>query len=185
MYRLGLGYTQMKASPQEVQLAAMNLGYTYYIDPGTGVTMVSGVVAPNGQSVPLTGDQFLAFIANGKLKSNQAVLSPEDIPASSGISYNGPAALPVNPNPNLPVTGAVATPTVQPSAPVVTPISQITTPQGATIINSSGANQQTSDTSVPASDWFTSSMFGGIPNWGLLAAALVGGFVLFGGHHGK
>ena len=60
--RGGLGFTQMAESAQEVQLAAMNLGYTYYIDPSTGVTMVSGVVAPNGQSVPLTGDQFLAFI---------------------------------------------------------------------------------------------------------------------------
>lgn len=81
--------------------------------------------------------------------------------------------------------------TGQPYAPVGS-APPATTPAGQTIINSSGANSTagtvtSTPPSVPSiSDWLTSSMFDGFPNWGLLVGAAAAAFLFMGGsHHGS
>jgi hypothetical protein len=100
---------------------------------------------------------------------------------------------------NLEVAAAAANPmTVVPAGSTVT-----ATPSGQLIVNSSGAGAGSS-AAPPASgsmvtsnggggstqqmstgSWFTDSMFDGIPNWGLVAAAAVALFLVMGGAHGK
>ncbi len=153
--------------------------FTQYIEPENGVSMVSGVVAPNGNSVALTRDQFIALVNAGKLSANHAVLAPQDIPGSdAGMFLGGPQQAPVVAGGNAPVT--VSNPTMMPNNPATATPPVPTTPQGQQIINSSGASSGAA-TPPATTDWFTESMFGGIPNWGLLAAAAVAAFFVMRG----
>jgi hypothetical protein len=101
-----------------------------------------------------------------------------DMTQSTTTQYTGTPYVP-----GAPTKAATPPP---PPPPAVTP--PATTPQGQTIINSSGANSSGSGGNMVAAtsdNWFTDSMFGGIPNWGLLAAAGVAAVLVMGGHHGK
>jgi hypothetical protein len=65
----------------------------------------------------------------------------------------------------------------------VTPAGELVTVSNGTATVPSGAPQE----AVPSSalkDWLTGSMFGGIPNWGLVAAG-IGAIFVFGGGRGR
>ncbi len=102
---------------------------------------------------PMVGSQAAAVTADAQLIANTA----------AGISTATPT--PANQIQAAPISST-----------------NIITPQGAAIVNSSGAASPSDGSSAPAStDWFTESMFGGIPNWSLLAAAAVAAFFVMKG----
>ncbi len=177
----GLGYTLLPESPLQAQVVQVSQGgITPYIDQDTGQVWVSGVVAGNGNSIPLTAQQYLDFMSRGILKVNNTVLPPQYIPGSdAGVFLGGVQQAPVVAGGNAPVT--VSNPTMAPNNPALTPAAPPTTPQGQQIINSSGASSGAATPPPVSTDWFTESMFGGIPNWGLLAAAAVAAFFVMKG----
>jgi hypothetical protein len=101
---------------------------------------------------------------------------PSCTPSAAAIASAVPVGPVTSPSPAIPTP--ITNPTPVTSAP--------TSPSGSTIINSSGAAAATTSpasTSITdeAESWLTGSMFGGIPNWGLVAAGVGLLLVLVGG----
>jgi hypothetical protein len=82
---------------------------------------------------------------------------------------------------NPPQSAPVAT--VKPVSPLVPAVPVAIASPGAAPV---GASSNTSSSSTaPTDNWFTDSMFAGIPNWGLVAAGGVLLLMMMGGSHGK
>lgn len=123
------------------------------------------------------------FATSGNPNPNLAI-APVGTPISNAtfapLMGNAPGLTPSTPASSQPTASQVSAAASEPvsyAGPVPVSSSGGSSPQG----NASSSSSTNSSSTATGTDWLTQSMFGGIPNWGLLAGALALGWMFIGG----
>ncbi len=145
---------------------------------GSVSSRTGGIIGTGGPA----GGGVLGDSAGNQLREQQSdsgvVFTATDPNRTGGIAPVEPPTPPVNcPSPYITLMGQCVLPPPPPPPPPP--------PSGGS--GSSSSSSSSSSATPPATDWFTESMFGGIPNWILLAGVGVGALMLSvsGGKHGR
>jgi hypothetical protein len=147
-----------------------------------------GPILDDGNGHPITTGTVYPISLNSSCQPVPDLTKPMPNPLGTVVAQQAAAAQAAY---QQEVTAAAANPmTVVPAGSTVT-----ATPSGQLIVNSNGAGAGSSATppmtggvptqQVSTGNWFTDSMFDGIPNWGLVAAAAAVALLFMGGSHGK